>query len=366
MNYDAVYSKWTKEMVLSKLNLISNNLGKFPTKKELEKLKEYKLTNAICNLKLTYHDCALEIGYKPNGKPRNYWTEENILTELLKIKKFYGKIPSHKNLIDDGYSGLVKAIHDTQCMKYYKDKIGENSRNVWTETEILLQLKIVIDNLKYCPTTIELKHINSGLLGAINKSKKPYRYFQNKLGFESKTKPKGYWKKLENIKAEVEPFLENNTLPSLQKLKQEIGQHIGTVVANFGGVVEIANLLGFQISNKSYLKSIDGHYLKSSYELDFDNFLFKNNIEHSVDQIIMNTCKMRYDFKIKDTFIEIWGFEERSNNKRCNRYNKKRHRKELFYKKNNLKLISIEAKVFKKNAIERNKIYNEIIRKVLG
>lgn len=92
----------------------------------------------------------------------------------------------------------------------------------------------------------------------------------------------------------------------------------------------------------------DGHTVHSLNEYIVDEFLHIHHIPHQVDGYIDSTkSKLRFDFKIKDYFVEIWGYEKRSNSKRCETYAKRRKYKEDFYSKNHLKLISLESNIFK-------------------
>ena len=65
------------------------------------------------------------------------------------------------------------------------------------------------------------------------------------------------------------------------------------------------NGVGCKFCKGMMIKTKDGHMVRSNYELDFDNFLYENNISHNVDFLILKNRKIRCDFKIEDTHIEI-------------------------------------------------------------
>lgn len=86
---------------------------------------------------------------------------------------------------------------------------------------------------------------------------------------------------------------------------------------------------------KYYLNCKDGHKVKSSYERYVDNWLFDKGIPHEYNGLLPRSKKYKYDFKIDNWFIEIWGL------KNIELYDKKMIRKIQFYKIHNLKRIDI-------------------------
>jgi len=97
------------------------------------------------------------------------------------------------------------------------------------------------------------------------------------------------------------------------------------------------NKIGIRTSgypNISHYTSQDGHKVKSSLELQVDDWLFEQGIEHEYEPYIAKT-KYKADFKVQDTFIEVWGIEGNE------KYERKRQKKLRVYEKHNLSLISI-------------------------
>jgi len=353
---------WTEETVLSKLKVIAKGLGHFPIQAELRGNKEYTITNAITKLGLNYHDLAIKLGYPPNHKPRNYWIEDNIKKELQKIINEIGHFPGAQELYDMGQSGLRKAMAETHSINYYRKIFNARVSIKRNQNQIMEELKSLIDRLGYFPNSVELYKINNPLRSAMLSSGRKYRSYQEELGFIPKEKPKGYWQNFENLRKEVEPYIKNNILPPIAILQKNIQGDIQRTMSDFGGLHEVAKLMNCEVAPESFLIAKDGHALKSSYEIEFDNFLYEHNIAHEVDNPINENTKLRYDFKIADTFVEIWGFNERKNNKRCERYCQKRLKKEQFYADNNLKLISIEGKVFRRNKISRHQYFKQLLQ----
>jgi len=203
-------------------------------------------------------------------------------------------------------------------------------------------------------------------MAAIDRLPNNYGELLTELGHQPIQRINGFWKVWENVEKEILPRCKDGKMPSVSQLKQEIGSSVALAIADFGGVVEVADRLGVEVSPESYLISKDGHALKSTYEVEFDDFLFDQKIKHEVDCEVTKDSKIRCDFKVANSFIEIWGFEERTNNKRCERYAKKRIKKEKIYRKHNLKLISIEATTFRKNKESRRNIFQEKLDEALS
>lgn len=139
----------------------------------------------------------------------------------------------------------------------------------------------------------------------------------------------------------------------------KLGGTIDDAIMYFGGGGIVAERMGYTIDYK--YKANDGHYLLSSYELLFDNFLFANEIPHEVNKRICNKTQHRYDFKIGENYIEIWGFPDEPNNKIYEVYNEKRKIKEQLYKELNLNLIPIEESVFKQKSEKIEQEFKEIV-----
>ena len=88
--------------------------------------------------------------------------------------------------------------------------------------------------------------------------------------------------------------------------------------------------------NKELIRTDDGHMVRSSPELQIDNFLFHNKIQHIYEGVIADT-NFRYDFyiPIANLYIEYWGLE-------CVKsYKKKTNKKIELYKQLGLNLLSI-------------------------
>ncbi len=111
----------------------------------------------------------------------------------------------------------------------------------------------------------------------------------------------------------------------------------------------------------NFFVATDQHYLNSSNEFLFDEFLYSRGIQHEVNGLINDKSKYRFDFKIEDYYVEIWGYDFDRGGKICDIYNNKRSKKEEFYKHHNLKLISIEGSVFRKPLKEMENYFCQVM-----
>lgn len=113
---------------------------------------------------------------------------------------------------------------------------------------------------------------------------------------------------------------------------------LSDAIKKHGGVHIVSNKLNVQTS-KSF-KTLSNNIVKSQYEVIVDNFLYLNNIEFKYENKIIDSENFLYDFKIKNFYIELWGYKSKE-------YDINRKIKEKIYKENNLKLISLESDIFK-------------------
>lgn len=165
-----------------------------------------------------------------------------------------------------------------------------------------------------------------------------------RLNLKIDRKPKWYWRNTDNL------FFHLKTLGTCngRVVTKFLGSGAQKAIYHFGGFAEISRHLGINLASKT-MPTSDGHVVRSHYEFILDEYLSSRNIKHEVDEVIL-PCKSKYrfDFKINDFYVEIWGYSKSDlSTKQKRYYNHKRTIKELFYKNNNLKLISIEADVFK-------------------
>lgn len=187
-------------------------------------------------------------------------------------------------------------------------------------------------------------------------------YYLKLANIDVSERKKLVWKK-GYLESEIKKIVEKDgKFPSWKRLVEVLGGGVKDPICKASGLKVICEKMGF-IYNGKY-KSRDGHYLNSSYEYIFDEFLYSYGIPHEVDKYInLELGKYRYDFKVNDIYFEIWEYSEDKNNSRSKLYCKKKELKLEIYRKNNLNLVSIDGEFIKTcNNIEE--YFKEIFNKL--
>lgn len=168
---------------------------------------------------------------------------------------------------------------------------------------------------------------------------------------------KNIWSDIESAKKFLKSIAVENKVPNYTEMRRKYGYKFRFGIIKIGGYTSLVENCNLNINN--CYKSSDGHILSSYYEYLFDEYLYLNNIPHTIDGFICAKCsKHRYDFKINDVYVEIWGIT----NKQHSNYCKTRSIKEKLYKGHNLKLISIEASDYKCSSKELQQVFKNKLK----
>ncbi len=290
-------------------------------------------------------------------KPRNFWIDfENIKTLLIPLCN-ENTLPSADSLkqYPEGYQ-LINAISRYHGgIESVAARLGCKTRKSeieWTEDELSDELKkFSIENNGF-PTQATLrKQKRSDLEKAISRSSKNIHEWAEHLGYTPCQKPKGYWKDFENLRREIEKIIVNNKFPTSEMIANNIGHRARHAIYAYHGesIATLAKRMGYEPPN--FLVATDGHYVQSGNEYIVDEFLYNHGIQHEVGGLIApGVNQYKYDFKIGEYYLEIWGYESNRIDGICGVYNKKRKEKEEFYRSKSLKLISINAEFFQQSA----------------
>jgi hypothetical protein len=169
-----------------------------------------------------------------------------------------------------------------------------------------------------------------------------YDKIRRELGLQLFKRTNGYWKDWNNIEKEIKDTfdLSSGVFPSYnQFVKAKIS--IDSICSYHGiNLPQLADKFGCKLA--SVYKCRDGHFVESIYEATFDEYLYSRNIPHEIHSPV---GKYYTDFLINcELHVEIWGYRKQDkNNKIAVFYNKKRKRKERFYKTKKIPLMSIEG-----------------------
>ncbi len=152
----------------------------------------------------------------------------------------------------------------------------------------------------------------------------------------------------------------NNTVPGYTEMRRRYGFPYRRGIKSLGGYKTVVSHAGLKIAH--CFRASDGHILSSYYEYLFDEYLCLNGVQHDIDHKICTDSQCRYDFKIGDVYVEIWGIST------CfvdvyNNYLERRRTKEALYAKHGLKLLSIEGKDFKRSSVELQTFFKNILWK---
>lgn len=366
--------KYTKEQILEELKAITVKLGKFPTHDYLRLSGRSDLRNAIIQSKIKISQYAEELGEKTVQKSRGIWSSQESHIEILhQISNQIGHFPSSDELNNLGYGGLRQAMFRSgQPWSWYQKQLGfdpaKKDKNYWSKEEtVIVELKAFIEthSLTKMPTLAFMQECNrEDLRHAIQRSDKSIHYYATKLGFKPNENSKGYWKDFANLEKEIRSnfsdMLNKDMFPN-QNMLQSKNIHSG-YLAKHGGLHAVAKRMGYK--PPSFYVTSDGHYVCSSYEYILDDFLWSRNIAHEVNGHILDS-NYRYDFKIGDLYIEIWGYEDK-NTKRCMNYAKKKAAKEEYYKSKKLNLLSLTYEVFFKKLPKDIEDYLSTLFSTLG
>jgi hypothetical protein len=351
--------------------------GRFPSNNEMTNEGKSSLARFIGK----YHGGIIEVAKRLNvptyderigRNKKNTWNETNVLIEFKDYinKKNIDYFPSRYEISKSGsniYTGITQVYGSYQNFKNHLLSIGftllkKPKETKWTLETVINELEPIVKELGYFPSQSGLDKLNQkGLRGYISKNNL-LDYLKNHFNVESKlrkntvSRPSGYWDNTENILRELDKvFNDFGRIPNNKELL-ELGY--GSLALHIKKLPdEILEKYNYY-TNSLLIKTKDGHYVRSNYELLFDNYLSYNNIKHLSEGLISqrHSRKFQFDFKLKlnnkkDVFVEIWGYT-RNRNKQEKDYHEKRLIKEKVYRDLNLNLIGIPADIYEKTFIE--------------
>jgi hypothetical protein len=372
--------------VILELEPLIKKYGRFPSNSEMVSEGMTSLSRYIAKYHGGTISLAEKIGIKTydqeaGRKHQNSWSKQLVIKEFKEYIKVNNLdyYPSRYELSDNGskiYTGITQVFKSYKNFKevlatenYILNKKSKDSK--WSYDEVIKKLNPIINELGYFPSSSDLDGLNlSGLRGYISKNNLTKKL---KNHFNIKGKPRkytvsresGYWNDPQNIITELQKIFNTyGRIPSNKELMElgygSLHNHVKTLPEK---VLQKFNYY----SSSNLLKTKDGDYVRSIYELLFDNFLSYNNINHLCEGLISESEKENYlyDFKLllnnnTTVYIEIWGYT-RNRNKLEKAYHKKRKLKEEFYRKLSLNLIGIEAPIFEKPF---KRIYSHFVKQV--
>jgi len=184
------------ENIEKELNPVIKELGHFPTHQELGEMGLSGLIGGIYNHHKGLNAARKRMGYEPLQKPDRYYEFfENIEKELNPVIQQLGHFPTHRELLKKGLSGLVNGIHHNhKGLNSVKNRMGyelshklKDNYKSWETVE--KELTPIINGLGHFPTHRELlKKGLSGLVRGIYKYHAGLNAVREKMGFNNETK----------------------------------------------------------------------------------------------------------------------------------------------------------------------------------
>ena len=292
------------------------------------------------------------------------WTEESITEELKILCDQIGGFPTSTVLQELGRLDLIHAIQKNGNFFHYREVLGYEVRfkpkDYWVD-HYENEVEKIVKELGRFPTPTEFRKSNNSLFKFLVE-KDLFPHLQKQYNYTPPTKPRGYWNDFNNLKDwlmdHFEDIIKLGEFPTCSMIT-EIPKSavIKDVIRRHGGFNSVAEKLNCKVKNT--FVSEDGHYLDSSYELILDSYLYSRNIPHQVHGIIDKKFGYRFDFKVGDIYVEIWGLS--GNDYRG--YDEKRKIKENLYSELDYELISIEPQLFEKPYKEIENTFDSIFIK---
>lgn len=258
------------ENVEEELLEVIEELGDFPTSKQLRDMGNSSLAHAASKYHGSLREIKVEMGFNVSNKPSKYWTLwENVEKELRNVIEELGHFPTQNELKDLGYSSLILAIPRFNGTNEVRKRMGfdkiKNDRGYWKEWEnVETEIKKIIkdNNLENFPTQKFLsKNGYGGLINGIAYFGGFYEV-SRKCGIKhSQDRERDYWNDWDNVKSALEDITEDTGhLPTESELKSMgYGALVRAIQKHYGGTNNVRIKMGYPLneSPKGYWKNWD-------------------------------------------------------------------------------------------------------------
>jgi len=254
-NPKGYWKEW--ENVKAEIDTIIEEIGHFPSQRELSKIGKSTLAHTIINnfegfmkVREVY---GLELHYTYD------WSEEKIIEELRKIIERVGFFPNHRELSDMGETKLASQINKkTKGITYLRKKMGYGEtamkpmRYWYNEENVIREVKGIINELGDLPTQIQLREMgNSSLVFGI-KHFGGFTEFRKKFGLRVYRKD-NYWNEKTIMKNILKMIEEIGEFPSQREMESDLVHAIKRVLGLT--ISELRVKMGFPLYNQSQISS---------------------------------------------------------------------------------------------------------------
>jgi hypothetical protein len=246
------------EIVSAELIQIANQLGHFPTQKELSSLGRNDISIAISKKHGGLLLARKRLGFsEKKEKPSGYWEDwNNFEREMGPVVERLGRLPNKRESKELGITSGYCAIYDyyggaTKVRKrlgmgresrktkgYWQDK-----KNVIKEIRKIMRARKLVE----VPSLTELRVWGyNGLSSSISEYHGGFIKLITEMGYESRTKPSGYWQDFENVRKALEIIIEQFGHFPTQREIQQSGYHglSNAIYKWYGGSLAVKERLG--------------------------------------------------------------------------------------------------------------------------
>jgi hypothetical protein len=270
--------------------LQENGLSAFPTRDVFVKCHRADLSNAI-----GHHGGSYPVAQKMglilahNKKPQKYWNDfENLKRELLEALEENGweAIPIQSKLVAAGRADICIAMTKHGGIYKVSERVGvrletdEKPNGYWTLEVTIRELEefLKVHPFENFPTKRELVSYNRfDLINAIKHNGGVHKIAQM-VNRKPTGKPANYWSE-ENLINGITAFMEENgmdTVPLIPDLKDARRHDIVSAIRKFGGIYNVAELMGKKVTSKS---KHTGYWTIENLRLEIENLLTKYHLQ---------------------------------------------------------------------------------------
>lgn len=253
----------------SEMDGVIRQIGYFPTQRELRELKRQDLLKGARHHG-TYIEIKEKFGFTTKTKPIGYWIIwSNVESELKNIIEQLGHFPSQKELTNLGYSSLSVAVQNHGGVDEVRNRLGYDKVRTedkyfsqWENIEPLLRECMKNGNL---PSPNELrKDGKDHLVRGVYTYHGGFQQVREKLGLKkSKLLTNEFYDNPERVREKLEEIMEDlGRVSTTRDLKKYSSKLYASICKHFGGLQKLRENYSNETSLEEFLKQ----YLGDSHE----------------------------------------------------------------------------------------------------
>jgi len=248
-----------KENVDRDLASVIEQLGRFPKLKDFRDLRKTSLATATRTHYGNIADARAAFGFTGGRKPNGYWTEEKTLEELKPIVDELKRFPTLRELVERKRQDLHMAISKNGGQNHFKRLLGITVKINYIQRyadfkNVELDLRKIITDLGYVPSSEELSKIHSPLTNAIYKFHGSYIKVKERLGFVPKPHKESFWNNRVNLYPIIDQLVETHELSehiSQEELEPVADEYLhDAIVQIHGGYEEFLKMYKKRVEKK--------------------------------------------------------------------------------------------------------------------